>query len=366
VDDVEMDIVPCYEVKSTKEMKSAVDRTPFHVKYITENLPADLSDHVRLLKQFCKANGVYGADAKAQGLSGYACEILVINYGEFIDVLKGIDKWVSGEIVDTEEHYDKGEHKSVRTKFKGEPLILIDPTDRNRNVTSAFSATNFFMLKKATKRFLQAPSKEFFLRKNAKPVSAEELNGYVSDRGTELLLIKFEPPKVVPDILWPQLRKFADRVQSILEETKYEFKVLRKDVYTNENELAVLLFELEFPKLPVVQKRVGPGVFDHDDSKRFIERYVSNGSLINGPFIEDGNWVVEIERKFLTARDKLIDSLKKDKDTLMEKGIPNHVAEQLVKGFRIFSDVPIIAKILDEDVGFGVFLRKYFAKESLV
>ncbi len=366
IEDVEVDIVPCYEVSSTKEMKSAVDRTPFHVKYITENLSADLSDEVRLLKKFCKANGVYGADAKTQGVSGYACEILVINYGEFMDVLRGIEKWAPGEVVDTEEFYGKGDHRNLRSKFKGEPLILIDPTDRNRNVASALSAENFFRLKKMTKRFLENPSRELFLEKKVRPITAEELEEHVTGRGTEMLVIRFEPPKVVPDILWPQLRKFADRVQSILEETKYEFKVMRKDVYANGNGLAAVLLEMEFPKLPKAQKRVGPSVFDHDDAKRFVERYVSRDSLVNGPFVEEGNWVVEVERRFLTARDKLADSLKKDEAILTEKGIPNYIAAQLVKGFRIFTDVPAIAKILAEDEGFGVFLRKYFEKESLV
>lgn len=364
VEDIEVDIVPCYELESTKHIKSAVDRTPFHVKYVEKHLPSDLSDYVRLLKQFCKSNGIYGADTKTQGLSGYACEILIIHHGKFINLIKDIENWRPGEIIDTEKFYKSSDYKSLKVKFKGAALILIDPTDKNRNVTSALSAENFFKLKKIAKMFLDDPTRKLFIEKIVKPLSSKDLEDYVTKRGTELIVIKFEPPNVVPDILWPQLRKFADRLQSILEETKYEFNVLRKDVYTNNKDLAVVLFEMEFPKLSNVQKRIGPSVFDYSDAKRFLEKY--SKEALGGPFIENNEWAVEVQRRFLTARDKLVDSLKNDVKTLKSKGVPNYIAEKLDKGFRIFSDVAPIAKILKKDEGFAVFLRKYFEKESLV
>lgn len=59
VEGIRMDIVPCFKVKSPEKLKSAVDRTPFHVKYIEKNLKPAMSDEVRLLKQFCKANEMY-------------------------------------------------------------------------------------------------------------------------------------------------------------------------------------------------------------------------------------------------------------------------------------------------------------------
>ena len=77
---IEIDVVPCYRVKDPEKLKSAVDRTPFHVKFVEENINKQISVEVRLLKQFCLANGLYGADAKTEGFSGYVCEILVIKY----------------------------------------------------------------------------------------------------------------------------------------------------------------------------------------------------------------------------------------------------------------------------------------------
>jgi len=364
VEGIEIDIVPCFNVNSTENLKSAVDRTPFHVKYLQKNLPLKLSDQVRLLKQFLTANKLYGADAKTEGFSGYVCELLTIKYKSFLNVLKQALNWKPGEIIDLEKFYKKEDFFKLRKMFFKQVLILIDPTDKNRNTAAALSAENFFKFKKLAEEFLKNPREEMFFLREAKPITEKELIEKILERKTELILIKFSPPDVVPDVLWPQLRRFAERLESILEETKYEFKVLRRACYTNEKDLAIVLLEMEVSSLPAVQKKVGPEVFDLEDSKRFLEKY--KGLAINGPFIEGKNWVVEIDRKFKTAREKLFDSLSVDVSILKAKGIPNNIAEQIAKGFEMISDVNRIMELVAKDRDFGVFLRDYFEKGSLV
>jgi tRNA nucleotidyltransferase (CCA-adding enzyme) len=364
VEGIEIDIVPCFNVNSTENLKSAVDRTPFHVKYLQKNLPLKLSDQVRLLKQFLTANKLYGADAKTEGFSGYVCELLTIKYKNFLNVLKQALNWKPGEIIDLEKFYKKEDFFKLRKMFFKQVLILIDPTDKNRNTAAALSAENFFKFKKLAEEFLKNPREEMFFLREAKPITEKELIEKILERKTELILIKFSPPDVVPDVLWPQLRRFAERLESILEETKYEFKVLRRACYTNEKDLAIVLLEMEVSSLPTVQKKVGPEVFDLEDSKRFLEKY--KGLAINGPFIEGKNWVVEIDRKFKTAREKLFDSLSVDVSILKAKGIPNNIAEQIAKGFEMISDVNRIMELVAKDRDFGVFLRDYFEKGSLV
>jgi tRNA nucleotidyltransferase (CCA-adding enzyme) len=99
VEGISIDIVPCYEVSSAEKIKSAVDRTPFHVKYVEKNLSPELANEVRLLKKFLKANNIYGADAKTLGFSGYVCELLIIKYKSFVNLLKAAKKWQPGEII---------------------------------------------------------------------------------------------------------------------------------------------------------------------------------------------------------------------------------------------------------------------------
>jgi tRNA nucleotidyltransferase (CCA-adding enzyme) len=364
VEGIEIDIVPCFNVKTTENLKSAVDRTPFHVKYLQKNLPLKLSDQVRLLKQFLTANKLYGADAKTEGFSGYVCELLIIKHKNFINVLKEAMEWKPGEIIDLEKFYKKEDYFKLKKMFPKQALILIDPTDKKRNTAAALSAENFFKFKKLAAEFLKNPREEMFFPRKQEPISEKELEEKLLERKTELILVKFSPPSVVPDILWPQLRRFAERLESILEERRYEFKVLRKACYTNEKDLAIVLLEMEVSNLPAVQKKVGPEVFDLDDSKRFLEKY--KGLAINGPFVEGRNWVVEVKRKFMTAREKIFDSLNVDVNILKAKGIPNHIAEQIAKGFEIISDIERVVEIASKDKDFGVFLRNYFEKESLV
>ncbi len=362
VKNTQIDIVPCYKVKSAEKIKSAVDRTPFHVDYLNKNLSKKLSDDVRLLKQFCSGNKIYGADAKTQGFSGYVCELLIIKYGSFIKFLKNAMKWKSGEIIDIENYYTKKDYPKLRKKFKRQVLILIDPTDKNRNAGAAISATSFYTLIKMANVFLSDPSEEVFFEEKYEPLNEGELITLQMKRRTELLLVKFKAPKIVPDILWPQLRRFANRLERILKE--YEFEVLRKDVYTNEKDLAVVLLEMQISKLPTVDKRVGPLIFDLDDSERFLKKYKKITTA--GPYIEDNFWCVEVEREFVNAKDKLQESLKEKLKILKEKGIPKYIAKEVAKKFELISETDKIMELIKKNESFGVFLRKHFMKGSLV
>lgn len=357
-----MDIVPCYEIESTDQLKSSVDRTPFHVRYIEKTLPPEIVDEVRLLKQFCRAQDVYGAEAKTEGFSGYVCELLTIRYGSFLGVLEAAAAWRAGCVIDIENFYRKEQYHDLKRRFMHQPLIIIDPTDLRRNAAAAVSPKSFQTFRSAARKFLEKPSESMFFPVGGKPLKTSELKKLKKRRDTELILIKFKPPGVVPDILWPQLRRFAQRVESILREN--EFAVMRYDVYTNENDLAVVLLEMESCTLPAVRKHIGPSIFDDDGSKNFIKKYKDRA--INGPFVEGQFWTVELERNFRTAKEKIEDSLKDPLKILKAKGIPSHIATQIAKRYTLVTDIKKIAALAKKDKNFGIFLRDYFEKESLV
>jgi tRNA nucleotidyltransferase (CCA-adding enzyme) len=355
-----IDIVPCYALKSAEKIKSAVDRTPFHVEYLNKKFSPELSDDVRLLKQFLKANGLYGADAKTQGFSGYACDLLVLNYKSFLNVLKTAVKWKPKEIIDIEHYWPKEDYKRLRKKFKDEALILIDPVDKNRNVTAAVSATNFFKFKKIAQEFLKKPKESFFFAKKPKPLATKDFQKIMKKRGTKLLAVSFKPPDVVPDILWPQLRRFTERLKDILHE--YEFRVHRFDCWTDEDKLAVVLLEMEVWQMPNINERIGPLVFDIANSENFIKKYKK--VALTGPYVRDNRWRFEVQREWTNAKKKLEDSLNKSKKILMAKGVPSHIAQQIVKGFKVLDENGIKKLLRNEE--FASFLRKYFEADRLI
>ena len=332
------------------------------IRYLEKKLKPEQSNQVRLLKQFLKVNNLYGADAKIQGFSGYLCELLIIAYGNFINLLKGALEWKPGEIIDLENYYKKEDYSKLIKKFKNQPLIVIDPVDKNRNVAAAVSCYNFYKFKKLAKQFLEDPSLEFFIGFEREPITENELIRLLLRRRTELLIIKFPCPKVVPDILWPQLRALANRVEKIL--TQYNFKVMNKGVYSDEKENAYLILEMEISKLPKIEKKIGPPIFVLKNSKDFLSKYEK--IALHGPWVENCRWVVEIPRKFLTAKDKLYDIFNESEENLKAKGIPNYLAKEIAKEFEIINETSRIMEIVEKDRQFGIFLKQFFKKESLV
>ncbi|MCX8178437.1 MAG: CCA tRNA nucleotidyltransferase [Candidatus Aenigmarchaeota archaeon] len=358
IEGISIDLVPCYKLEKGEKIISAVDRTQFHVKYLEEKLPKQLSNEVRLLKQFLKANGLYGADAKTNGFSGYLCELLIIKYSSFLNLLKAVKDWKVKEIIDIENQWKKSEHNQLKNKFKNEILIVIDPVDKHRNVASAISPENFYRFKKISQEFLLKPSEDFFFKKT-KTIKSNEFEKFVKSRGTEFIAIVFEPPKTVPDILWPQLRKATKRLESIMKE--YEFAVLRSDCWTDEKKTAIIVLEMQVSRLPTIDKIVGPWVFDERNAERFAEKHKNDA--VNGPFIEDDYWVVEVNRSWTSAKVKLVDTLSDDEKILKAKGIPNFIATQLSKSFKII-DQNELKKFL-KNKEFAEFMKSYFEKGNL-
>jgi tRNA nucleotidyltransferase (CCA-adding enzyme) len=359
LNNISIDIVPCYKLEKGEKIISAVDRTQFHVQYLHEKLPKQASKEVRLLKQFLKANGLYGADAKTQGFSGYLCELLIIYYKSFLNLLKAAKEWRVREVIDIEQQWKKEEYNHLKKKFKDEILIVIDPVDKERNVASAVNAYNFFKFKKLAAQFLAKPKEEFFFPKK-KPLMPREFERLIKNRGTDIIAVIFDAPKVVPDILWPQLRKATKRLESILKE--YEFSVLKSDCWSDEKSIAIILLEMQVSRLPQIDRIKGPWVFDEKNARNFAIKHKDDA--IAGPYVEENYWVVEVYRKWTSAKLKLIDSISESEEVLMAKGIPSYIAKQLSKKFKVVGADELKKLLKNEE--FAVFLKEYFEKENLM
>jgi len=88
-----VEIVPAYFIKDAKELKSAVDRTTFHNKYLETKMTETMKKEVRLLKQFLKGIKAYGADLKVSSVPGYVTELLILKHETFEKPIKAISKW---------------------------------------------------------------------------------------------------------------------------------------------------------------------------------------------------------------------------------------------------------------------------------
>jgi len=324
IDGWSVDIVPCFRIDDPSRRISAVDRTPFHNAYLRERIKGK-ENEVLLLKQFMKGIGVYGAESKVQGFSGFLCELLILNYGSFLETLKAASKWRRGERIDIEGH----------GVYEGrDPLVVIDPVDPNRNAAAAVSLDSMARFVDASREFLKSPSMEFFFPEK-RILSREEIRERMKDRGTFTVLILWDA-QGLEEIIYPQLRKAQESICSMLH--RNGFRVLRSAIFYSKK--AALILELEVWRLPKVERHLGPFFTQEDHAERFKSKH----RIV---YIENGRYVAERERKYRDA----VDALKWElKGCSTGKNLKN-------SSFKILSNEEILSEAEDE---FLEFLSEFF------
>ncbi len=335
--DFSVDLVPCYKLKKIEEMKSAVDRTPFHNMYMKKNITKKLADEVRLLKKFTKSIDVYGSDVKTKGFSGYLCEILILEFKSFSNLIKIASSWKPQVFIDIEKHADMGKIQEIT---KNHPLIAIDPTDSKRNVAAALSPENFMLFVKICEDFMKKPSQEFFFMENKKILGENVLN-LLKKRKTKLIGLEFPRFDVVDDIIWSQIRRTSRRLTGILKDN--EFMVLGSIEYADEKNI-MIIFEMETWKLPSIRKIVGPPVLNKKHSRQFVTKYKNIGRV----FVEGNFFVAEIKRNHESPEILLKHFFKRKPPELMEAGIASKIAEVAAK-YKILDQKEMEKRILNNN-----------------
>jgi len=210
-----IDLVPAYKITDASQRLSAVDRSSLHTHFVLGSLKKGQSDDVLLLKQFLRANSLYGAEIKVEGFSGYLCELLIIYYGSFRALARAAAKWKAPIFIDVKKHYP--DRKSVRdASVRFGQFVVIDPTDKNRNVAAAVSPGSLKSFISLCRSFIKKPSKGFFLRR---PELFEE-KLMKAARTNVVFLASMPRPEVVDDVLWGQLRKISGQLRARLEDFK--------------------------------------------------------------------------------------------------------------------------------------------------
>ena len=288
-----VEIVPCY---TGKTIMSSVDRTPLHTKYVRKRIrdKPNLSGEIRLLKRFMKAQEVYGAEARVEGFSGYLTEVLVINYGSFMGVLKAAVEWRMPQAIDPEDQWE--DSHALKYLFTQASLIVVDPVDKNRNVAAAVRREKLAEFIIAAEEFLKTPSRYFFFPPEIKAKTAKELEALMKSRETRLIALVLKHEKLNENMLYSQLKKTTKSIADEIEEN--EFEVFKSTYWTNDADTSILLFEMQVWSLPDVKHHPGPPLdVDIANQEKFAEKYRKDK-----PYIKDGRWVVDTKRRITQAR----------------------------------------------------------------
>jgi tRNA nucleotidyltransferase (CCA-adding enzyme) len=350
IDGYHADIVPCYDAKPG-EWQSATDRTPYHTDYIKTHLNKTLLGEVRLVKRFMQGIGVYGAEIKVGGFSGYLCELLVIKYGSFNQTVEAFAHYNRRIIVDIENVY--AERQNELTLLFPEPLVIIDPVDKGRNVASAVQPQKLYEFIAASQAYIKKPAETFFYPPKTKPLPIAKLKSQLANRGSATVFIVISQMPAVPDVLWGQLYRTKRSLSKLLELA--DFRVLKDTVWSNEQNLSVFIFELENQILSTVKKHLGPPLEREIECKSFLSKYSENPLVISGPYVENGRWIVLVPRKATDAVELL-------KERLADGGKNAGVAELIVKSIQKDLSVLVgtdIAKVYVKNEEFAVLLTEF-------
>jgi len=339
------EIVPCFQIADSSQRMSAVDRTPFHTKFVHDNLKEGQNGQVRLFKRFLKGIGAYGAEEAVRGFSGYLAEIMVIKYGTFRGILEAASGWPEQVALRISDAAGKAAEFPKGPVAQGDTargsaftdvnpsMIFIDPVDLSRNVASAMSNEKYSLFVTAARQYLENPRREFFFPNAPKPLELPNLKDELAKRGTELIGILLRTPEVIADIYYSQLRKCEKGIRVLCEENG--FHVIHSSFYAIGAD-TLFLFEFEVHSLPDVRKHRGPPV-GNPREKEFAAKWENSPDRRSALHIDEGLWTVHVKREFTTA-----DALIKAKIGTLSLG--KHLNEEVKKGYKLVKGKALFSK----------------------
>jgi tRNA nucleotidyltransferase (CCA-adding enzyme) len=262
-----IEIIPVIKIKNPKQAENITDLSYFHVNYIKKKLKTKkMLEEVRLAKAFCYANKCYGAESYISGFSGYAIELLIYHYKSFLNFIKAMTKIKEKEIIDIEKLY-KNRYEiamNMNSAKMNSPIILIDPTYKERNVLAALSNETFEEFKKACKKFLKNPKKEAF---EIKEPDLESIKKKAIKKGFEFILLSAETDKQEGDVAGSKLLKFYKHLGKEIEKL---YKINDKGFNYNGKKEAEYFFVIK-SKGEIIQK--GPDLKDFENVKIFKKHH---------------------------------------------------------------------------------------------
>ncbi len=278
------EIIPILKIKKAEQAKNITDVSPLHSNWVKKH--KKLINEMKLTKQFCQAQNVYGAESYIRGFSGYVCEILTVYYGSFLNLIKNAAKWQDKVVVDIEKYYrGKDVFKIVNTSKLISPLIVIDPVQKDRNAAAALSNEKFEMFKKAAKDFLNNPSKTFFINKDIKELffklkskNNREIFYGLRSKNTKLVILKIKPVAGKIDVVGTKLLKIYEFLNRQLQ--KHGFKIIKSGWEWNKKDDGLFYYLFDKKQLPRTIELEGPplAIKHHVEQFKKIHKHTFNKS----------------------------------------------------------------------------------------
>jgi len=261
------EVVPVLKVNKTKDAQNITDLSYSHVEYINKKIKSKkLLQEIMLGKAFCYATNCYGAESYINGFSGYSLELLIYHYGSFLKFLKNISKIKDKEIIDIEKLHKKKQNvlMNLNSSKLQSPIILIDPTYKQRNALAALSQETFNDFQNECRKFLKNPSLDLFEKRKINEILLKQK---AKEKKLEFVAINAKTDKQAGDIAGSKLFKFY---RHITKEIKEYFEIKEKYFEYLGEDKGLYIFLVEAKKERIVS---GPFVEDKTNVKMFKKKH---------------------------------------------------------------------------------------------
>jgi tRNA nucleotidyltransferase (CCA-adding enzyme) len=291
LDNHQVDLVFCFDLPleyiSENGPITAVDRTIHHSRFISEHLSLRQRDEVRLLKAFFQSGFVYGdmSPVGRSGFTGFSAEILIYHTHNFVNALEELIQIPLKPL----DYFGRSISK-LREQFKADYLIIIDPTDPNRNLAASISKRSYNYATHLARQLFANPDPGYFIPRDIPLLSPKE----EKQLGKNYLIAIFDDKTG-----WhytktrDKLYKYFGNLCSFLSheatgENRFG-KCLFEEVFIDRT-FAIAL-QIEHPHIEPTFLRVGPPSELAEAVRHFLKKH-PNAILKNGRYFTD------IKRKF--------------------------------------------------------------------
>lgn len=293
------EIVPVLKITKAEQADNITDVSLLHARWVKKN--KRYADDIRLLKQFCKANKVYGAESYIHGFSGYVCEILVIYYKGFLKLMRNVSRWKDKVVIDAAGHY-KNKNKIMFELNKSKltsPMVVIDPVQKDRNAGAAISEEKFELFKKRAKDFIKKKKKDLFIIKD---MSEKDIKS-METKTKKAIILEVYNKKAKEDVAGCRLLKafgfFSETMQN------YGFKVYDKGWHWDKEKRALFWYITDRKKISKIELREGPPLEMKEAVKDFKKAHKKTKT-------KNKKIYAEVKRRFTDPRKYVLKLIKDD------------------------------------------------------
>lgn len=263
-----IEVVPVRKINKPSEAVNTTDLSYSHVKWINKKVKTKkILDDIKLAKAFMHGCNCYGAESYVKGFSGYSIELLVYRYKGFMNFLKAIVKAKNEKIfIDIEKYYkNKNEIMiEINNSKLHSPIIVIDPTFKERNALAALSKETFDKFIEYAQEFLKKPSMKFF---NPEKINLNVEKNYAEKRNLDFVIIKISTERQEGDIAGSKLLKFYEHLSS---EISRFFDIKKKGFEYDSEHKADIFFSAK-PKKEIIF--FGPFKKDKVNAEAFRKKH---------------------------------------------------------------------------------------------